>query len=253
MNNYKLTIQYDGTDFAGWQIQKKVDSVQQTITDSIKILFKEEINLIGSGRTDAGVHAWGQIANFRIAKSKDLYYKISNIEKFRYSLNSILPQSINIKNIESVNESFHARFDAKRRSYFYVIAKDSSPFYLKFSYLYPIINKYDICSLNNLSNILLGEHDFTSFARKNTETKNKVCNIYNINWRETKDFVFFFVEANRFLHGMVKTLVGTILQNGRIEYDKQILNEILNAKDREAAGKAFPSKGLFLFKVRYLC
>ena len=244
MNNYKLTIQYDGTDFAGWQMQKNANTIQQSVADAFKILLKKEINLIGSGRTDAGVHAWGQVANFRNEQNIEL-------SKFRYSLNSILPQSINVKKIESVNKSFHARFDAKKRSYLYLIAKEQSPFYLKFSYLYSNINKYDINKLNKLSSLLMGEHDFTSFARKNTETKNKICNIYNIKWRETKDFVFFFVEANRFLHGMVKTLVGTILQTGIKNYDKQILKNILKAKEREAAGKAFPSKGLFLFKVRY--
>ena len=112
MNNYKLTIQYDGTDFAGWQMQKNANTIQQSVADAGKILLKKEINLIGSGRTDAGVHAWGQVANFRDEQNIAL-------SKFRYSLNSILPQSINVKKIESVNESFHARFDAKKRSYIF--------------------------------------------------------------------------------------------------------------------------------------
>ncbi len=244
MNNYKLTIQYDGTNYAGWQIQNNAATIQQTIIEKIKILLKEDVNLIGSGRTDAGVHAWGQVANFRT----DSQIKV---EKFRYSLNSLLPSDINIKSIENVAESFHARFDAKRRSYMYIISKEQSPFYLNYSYFFTKIKNLNIFKLNELNSVLLNEHDFTSFARKNTETKNKICTVYNIKWRETEDFVIFFVEANRFLHGMVKTLVGTILELGFENYDKNKLNEILKAKNRESAGKAFPSKGLFLFKVRY--
>lgn len=244
MNNFKLTIQYDGTDFSGWQIQNNAVTIQQTIVDKIKLLIKEDVNLIGSGRTDAGVHAWGQVANFRTEEQIET-------KKFQYSLNSILPASIKIKEMKNVGESFHSRFDAKRRSYFYLISKEQSPFYLNYSYFYSNIKKIDIIKLNELSTVLLGEHDFTSFAKKNAETKNKICSIYNIKWRETKDFVFFFVEANRFLHGMVKTLVGTIIKLELDNYGKNKLIEILAANDREAAGKAFPSKGLFLFKVRY--
>jgi len=244
MNNFKLTIQYDGTAFAGWQIQQNAVTIQQTIIDKIEILLKENVNLIGSGRTDAGVHAWGQVANFRTEKRIEL-------EKFRYSLNSILPTTIKIKKIENVSEEFHSRFDAKKRSYYYFISKIQSPFFLNFAYFFPRIKNISVKALNERSTTLIGKHDFTSFARKNTETKNKICTIYNIKWRETKDYVQFFVEADRFLHGMVKTLVGTIIQLELASAEQKELLKILDKKNREAAGKAFPSKGLFLFKVRY--
>ncbi len=240
--NYKLTIQYDGTNYAGWQIQHNAVTVQQKITDAINLIIKENVNLIGSGRTDTGVHAFGQSANFRTKQKLDLY-------RFIYSLNSILPNDIAVKNIIEVDESFHARFDAKRRSYLYLISKMKSPFYLKYSHL--ITYELDCHQLNLLSKEFVGEHDFTSFSRKNTEIDNKFCSIYKIHWRASKEFIFFFIEANRFLHGMVRTIIGSLLFAEKNNLDNFYLQEILNKKDRETANEAVPAKGLFLFKVKY--
>src|SRR3989339_1942505 len=161
MNNYKLIIQYDGTNYAGWQIQSNAATVQQKIVDAIEVILKEKINLIGSGRTDTGVHALGQVANFRTENELDLY-------KFRYSLNSILPNDISVLKMESVNESFHARFDAKNRSYIYLFCDHKSPFYNNYSYYFPSLSKLDFDYLNRISKTLLGIHDFTSYSRKNT-------------------------------------------------------------------------------------
>ncbi len=160
MNNYKLLIQYDGTSYSGWQIQKNGTTVQQKIVDAVEVITKEKVNLIGSGRTDAGVHALGQVANFRTERDLDL-------RKFQYSLNAVLPNDISVVNIEKVNESFHARFDAKSRSYVYLFMNNKSPFYEKYSYLYPRLSNVDIGRLNLLSKTLLGEQDFTSLSKKN--------------------------------------------------------------------------------------
>ena len=122
MNNYKLIIQYDGTNYSGWQFQNNSISIQQVVSESIEKIINEKINLIGSGRTDAGVHAFGQVANF--LTSKEL-----NISSFLYSLNSVLPKDIAIKRIELVDEKFHSRFDAKKRTYIYLFSKNKSPFY----------------------------------------------------------------------------------------------------------------------------
>ncbi|MFA3782771.1 tRNA pseudouridine(38-40) synthase TruA [Melioribacteraceae bacterium 4301-Me] len=244
MFNYKLTIQYDGTNYAGWQIQKNAISVQQKISEAIEIITKEKINLIGAGRTDAGVHALGQVANFKVDVELDLY-------KFQYSLNSILPSDISITSSEKVNENFHARFDAKSRAYIYLISKIKSPFYDKYSYRLPYIAKMNITYLNKISKVLIGEHDFTSFSRKNTETENKVCDVKNIWWKETKNFILFYIQADRFLHGMVRTIIGTLLKTIEKKRDENYILEILNKKDRETAGEAVPTKGLFLYKVRY--
>lgn len=244
MNNYKLTIQYDGTNYSGWQIQENAETVQQKITDSLTVLLKEEVNLIGSGRTDAGVHALGQVANFQTEQNLGLF-------KFTYSLNSILPEEIAIKNIEKVDEDFHARFSAKKRSYIYLLAHKKTPFYKNYSLQYSELNMEQINSLNKLADLLKGEHNFTSFCRKNTEVENKICDVSNIHWRRSGDFTIFFVEANRFLHGMVKTIVGTLLYAERNKLDEDYIKEVLAKEDREAAAEAVISKGLFLYKVRY--
>ncbi len=241
MSNYKLTIQYDGTDYAGWQIQENARTVQGTISDAIKVIFTEGINLIASGRTDSGVHALGQVANFRYEKEVDIY-------RFQHSLNSILPIDISVINIQEVSESFHARFDARERTYLYLISKEKYPFYYKYSLLK---KNLDISLLNELSKIFLGEKDFTSFCRKNSEVKDKICKVNFIRWRETKNFYLFFISADRFLHGMVRTIIGTLFKVLTSGKSKNYIENIFNEKSREAAGEAVAAKGLFLYKVKY--
>jgi tRNA pseudouridine38-40 synthase len=242
VKNFKLTIQYDGTNYSGWQIQKNAPTIQQTISDSIKIILKEEINLIGSGRTDSGVHALGQVANFISSKEIELH-------KFRHSLNAILPGDIAIKQIEEVSEEFHARFSAVKRSYFYFISKGKSPFYENYSYRFP--GKPELEQLKEISKIFVGEKDFTSFTKKNSEIENKTCNVTFAHWRETKELLIFHIEANRFLHGMVRAIVGTILRTATENYDSGYIKNIFEQKDRQSAWEAVPAKGLFLYKVTY--
>ena len=241
MNNYKLSIQYDGTNYAGWQIQENARTVQETISDAIKVITAKKVNLIGSGRTDSGVHALGQIANFRNEKEID-------INQFRHSLNSILPVDISVINIQKVDDSFHARFDAKERIYMYLISKEKSPFYYKYSLLKKNLN---IVLMNELSTIFLGKKDFTSFCRKNSEVKDKTCKVNFIKWRETKNFYLFFISADRFLHGMVRTIIGTLFKTFDLGENKKYIEYIFNEKSREAAGEAVAAKGLFLYKVKY--
>jgi tRNA pseudouridine38-40 synthase len=242
LKNYKLTLQYDGTDYSGWQFQLNNKTVQQTITDAIKILLKEEVNLIAAGRTDAGVHALGQVANFRT--ESDI-----NPNKFIYSINAILPTDIAIKRMEEVDIDFHSRFNAVKRSYIYLISKWRSPFYDKYSFRYS--GNINIYKLNELSGIFLDQKDYTSFCRKNDENENKNCIIYNARWKETKDIIIFLIEANRFLHGMVRTIVGTLLRSAKENYDVNYIQNIFDMKDRKSAGEAVVAKGLFLYKVKY--
>lgn len=244
MNNYKLLIQYDGTSYSGWQIQKNGTTVQQKIVEAVVVITKEKVNLIGSGRTDTGVHALGQVANFRIEQELDL-------RKFQYSLNSILPKDIAISNIEKVSESFHARFDAKNRSYIYLFTHNKSPFYEKYSYLYPPVKDFEIDKLNSLSKTLIGRHDFTSLSKKNIEIEEKYCTITEIHWRCTLDKTIFYITANRFLHGMVRTIIGTLLYAAERNLDADYINEVLELKDRTQAEQSVPAKGLFLYKVKY--
>ena len=175
MKNYKLTIQYDGTYYAGWQIQKNSITIQQKITEALEILTKTKVNLVGSGRTDTGVHSIGQVANFRSEKEIDIY-------RFKHSLNSLLPFDISVSSMEQVEENFHARFDAKKRSYLYLITQHKSPFYKNYSYFYH--KKIDLDKLNGLSKVFLGEKDFTAFSKKNEDIDNKSCTIYNVYWRK---------------------------------------------------------------------
>ncbi len=242
MNNYRIIIQYDGGNYAGWQEQENANTVQETIKNSINTILRQEINLIGSGRTDAGVHALGQVANFKTGQELDIY-------KFQHSLNSVLPDDISIRKTDKAVESFHSRFDAKKRSYLYYIGRNKSPFFNPYSFQYR--GKIEIDVLNKLSASFIGEKDFTSFSKKNSETKNKICNIYHARWRETNDLIIFLIQANRFLHGMVRTITGTLLRAMEKDLGENYINEIFSKKDREAAAEAVPAKGLFLYKVSY--
>lgn len=240
MKNYKLLIQYDGTDFAGWQIQKNHITVQQLISDAIKVLLREKVNLIGSGRTDSGVHALGQTAHFKTEKEPDLY-------KFKHSLNSILPKSIAIKEIEETDEHFHSRFDAVKRSYLYFISSNKSPFYERYSY--HCNEQYDIHRINEISKELIGTYDFTSLSKNNPDQPSKICSVYDAHWYRKGDFLIFLIEANRFLHGMVRLTVGSILL---IAKENNIsMTELISAKNKSLAGGSVPAKGLFLYKVKY--
>jgi len=242
LRNYKLIVQYDGTNYCGWQSQLNGKSVQDVVQNTINTLTRQSVNLIGAGRTDAGVHSLGQTANFRTENELDLY-------RFKHSLNSTLPRDIAVTSIEEVDEEFHSRYDAVKRSYIYLISKGKSPFYDRYSWEYH--GKIDCKELNRLSEALLGENNFTTFSRKASETENKICNIHEIRWKEWKGLVVFYVEADRYLHGMVRTMVGTLLNSLKLKKNIDYLYDIINKKERELAGEAVPAKGLFLFKVKY--
>ncbi len=244
MNNYKLEIQYNGKNYAGWQIQNNALTIQQTIMDNIETLVKERVNLIGSGRTDAGVHALGQVANFRTDKELEPY-------QFTYSLNSLLPSDIAVVSTEKVPESFHSRFDAKKRAYIYLITNLKSPFYDDFANLTKWLTGSHVMKLKQIGRTLLGSHDFTSFTKKQAENENKVCNIYDINWRRSKNLSIFYIQADRYLHGMVRAIVGTLLHAVSNDLNEEYITDVLNVRSRDAAAMSAPAKGLFLYKVRY--
>ena len=242
MFNYKLTLQYDGTKYAGWQIQENALTVQEVIKSSIQQIIQEDVNLIGAGRTDAGVHALGQVANFTLNKELDLH-------RFKYSLNSVLPDDISIKSIEPTGENFHARFSAKKRSYIYLISNQKSPFYNRYSYDY--YSELNSEKLNNISSVLIGSKDFTSFSKNNPEVQNKNCEVFEARWRKQKNLFIFYIEANRFLYGMVRAIVGTLLKAHSSENPIDYMEKIFEKKSRDAAADAVPAKGLFLYKIKY--
>jgi tRNA pseudouridine38-40 synthase len=242
MNNYKLTIQYDGTDYHGWQLQQNAKTVQEELVRAIEILVKEKVNLVGAGRTDAGVHALGQVANFRAETDIDIY-------RFVHSLNGILPKDISIKKMEKATDDFHSRFDAKTRTYWYLITRIKSPFFYKYTYLYPY--DLDIERLRTFSGKFLGEHDFEAFTKELPQTDHCRCTIFNAGWKQKEDVLIFYIEANRFLHGMVRAITGTILTAEKNGYPDEWIEEIFNSKDRVRAGFAVPSQGLYLAKIKY--
>ncbi|MBK9097757.1 MAG: tRNA pseudouridine(38-40) synthase TruA [bacterium] len=242
MFNYKMTIQYEGTVYAGWQIQQNALTIQEVISNSIKQILQEEISLVGAGRTDSGVHAIGQVANFMSDKELDL-------QKFLYSLNSVLPRDISISNIEPVDEDFHSRFGAKKRSYIYLISGQKSPFFDRFAYTYFSEMKTEM--LNELSSVFIGEKDFSSFSKNNPDVKNKICEVFEARWRRQKNLLIFYIEADRFLYGMVRAIVGSLIKAYVSENGIEYLKNIFGQKDRSFAADAVPAKGLFLFKVKY--
>lgn len=244
MFNYKIKIAYDGTNYSGWQIQQNSISVQEKIKTGIEQITGEEVNLLGSGRTDSGVHAIGQTANFHLSKVIDK-------GKFLHSLNSVIPHDISILDIELVHKNFNSRFDAVSRSYIYIITTSKNPFYYKYSWEINWFKNYDLSKINLLSKIFIGKKDFTSFCRKNSDVENKICDLKEFRWKKFGDKIFIYVEANRFLHGMVRTLIGTVLLAAKNNYDEELIKNIIENKDRETAGEAVPARGLFLYKVRY--
>ncbi len=242
MNNYKLILQYDGSNYAGWQLQKNAVTIQQVVTDAIEIILKEKVVLTGSGRTDAGVHALGQAANFKTDSSLELY-------KFRYQLNSVLPFDISAVNAEMVDENFNSRYDARKRSYIYLLSRIKSPFYGKYSW--NPHREIELSKLRTLSSGFLGMKDFSAFCKTSSETKNKVCEVFNISWTEKNNLIVFSIEADRFLHGMVRTILGTLLDSLKHENPEHFIEDIFENKDRTFAGESVPAKGLFLYKVEY--
>jgi len=242
MNNYLLSIQYDGTNYNGWQYQANARSVQEEIEKSLKIILKQEIKIIGSSRTDAGVHALDQKANFRIEKTLNTF-------KLNYSLNSILPKDIYIKDISIVPENFHSRFDARKRSYIYLISNKKSPFCFNYSYFYPEVPEIEY--LNNISKIIIGEKDFSAFCKKNNELENKNCIVFDAHWIRKNDLIIFKISANRYLRGMVRAIVGTFLLAEKNKLSEEEIESIINRHKREFAGQNVPAKGLFLYKVEY--
>ena len=240
---YQFTIQYDGSDFHGWQIQDNGRTVQGDIEKALNVIFpKEKISLIGSGRTDTGVHALGQVAHV------ELPTRLSPLQLCN-ALQGNLNKDIQIDSAVEVDEDFHARFSAKAREYEYHLVKKQSPFSRK----YATELKWDIIPelLYECTDMLKGEHDFTSFCKANTETENKICIIHKASWIDNNDEYIFTIQANRFLHHMVRYLIGTMLEVARGKYTVQNFIDLLDRNTTEVVVARAPAKGLFLKKVYY--
>ena len=242
MPRYKIIVEYDGTDFVGWQIQPEGRTVQGEIEKALLEFGEGGIDITGAGRTDTGVHALGQVAHFDLKNDIELY-------KLLPALNAKTPEDIIIKNIEITNPDFHARYDASWRKYLYILAKSPSAIGRRFSWLPPFEYKLDV--LQSVANDILGEHDFSGFCKLKSQRENTVCNVMLSAWTENQQQVVFEIMADRFLHSMVRLLVGTMLDIARGRFEPDAILEILKSGDVTKAGTSAPPQGLFLAEVGY--
>lgn len=240
---YLLEIAYKGTAYHGWQVQKNANTVQDELNKALFTYFKTKIDTIGSGRTDTGVHCEQQFAHF------DFPEKIQ-INDVIYRINAMLPKDILVKNIVHVPPDFNARFDAISRSYQYRISKSKNPFLINQCCLY-YRDYIDVEKMNSAAQILLQHTDFQSFSKYKTEVNHFECTIFEAIWKEENGLLIFYITANRFLRGMVRAIVGTLLEIGTGKLPVSEFEKILLLKDRKYAKFAAPPEGLFLTKVTY--
>ncbi len=244
MRNIKLTIEYDGKDFNGWQKQPTKLNIQGEIERAIEQITGEKVDLIASGRTDAGVHSLGQIANFKTESKLP-------IEKFPVALNSKLKKSIRIQNAEEVEENFHSRYSCKQKTYRYIInnSKEGSAIYRNLEYHMPI--KLDIKSMEKAIKYFEGEHDFKAFKASGTSSKNSVRKIYKAEIKKDGDRILIELTGSGFLYNMVRIIAGTIVEVGLGKIKPEDIPNIIESKDRTKAGKTLPPYALYLVKVEY--
>lgn len=241
----KLVISYDGTDFRGWQIQKNDRTVQGEIERALAELHKRKITSYCAGRTDSGVHAAGQVAHF----SSD----IATIPDARFApaLNSLLPRDVRVLSSVSVSEAFHARYSAVKRTYRYYFYHSSvAPPYID-RYCHCLGTHVNVRKLNDLARVLIGTHDFETFAAVGEDERTTVRSIYDASFFTQGAFLVFQISGNGFLRRMVRSVVGTLLELAFRDRKPEDMNVIIATKNRELAGTTAPSKGLFLYHVDY--
>lgn len=243
MRNIKITVQYNGSNYCGWQEQPNALGIQGNIEYAIKEITKEKVKVNGSGRTDAGVHAIGQVANFK-TKSK------IDVSKIPDALNSKLPKDISIIDAEEVDEDFHARYSAKGKIYRYLVynSRYRNPILKDISYQV----KYDLNfdKMKKEAESLIGTHDFCGFMSSGSSVKDTVRTIKNVKIEKEGDLIVFEFEGNGFLYNMVRIISGTLIDIGRGKIEEN-MEEIIKSKNRSKAGHTAPGHALFLKKVFY--
>ncbi len=243
MFRYFIELSYNGAPYNGWQIQSNAPSIQEDVNIAFTTLLKQEIYVVGAGRTDTGVNASFFVAHFDIAE------EIADTAKLIYKLNRILNQAIAIHKIYMVSPEMHARFSAISRTYKYVIDKEKNPFTYPFAYrLYPIP---DIDRMNEACRILFEYDDFTSFSKLHTDTKTNICRIMEARWKECGHQLIFTIKADRFLRNMVRAIVGTMIEVGQGKLTLSGFRSIIESKNRCDAGVSVPGNALFLHDIEY--
>ena len=244
MSKYKIVIEYDGTDYVGWQRQKNGGSIQQAIEKAIFQLTNEKVTLFGSGRTDAGVHALGQVAHFDLKKN----FKIDNI---RDGLNQHLrPQPIAILKVAKVHQDFHARFSAIKRTYEYVITNRRPPLTINKNKSWGVFKKLDIQKMKFEAQFFIGKHNLQAFRSIHCQSSSSVKTIDDIKILHKNNDIYIRVSARSFLHSQVRIMVGTLVDIGKGKI-KNSIKKIIKDKDRSDAGITAPACGLYLLKIEY--
>lgn len=249
--NYKLLIQYDGTDFHGWQVQENDRTIQGELERVIGMLVDGEVSVVGSGRTDAGVHAEGQVANVHIAGEK------FTPEKLKNAINGNLWRDIRILKCEKETDDFHARFSAKRKTYIYRVinAPVMSPFWRRYAHHEHL--PLDVARMNDVARLFLGEHDWTAFASARSDGESRVRNVTDFTVESRWDdraqgaLIVFSITAGGFLRYMVRSIVGTMIEVGQGVKDSDTIQTAIVTGDRSLAGKTAPAQGLTLYRVDY--
>ncbi len=245
MRNIKLVIEYDGKDFNGWQKQPNKLNIQGEIERAISEITKEDnIELNASGRTDAGVHALGQVANFKTNCNIP-------VEKFPIAINTKVKKSIVIKSAEEVEERFHSRYNCKQKTYRYVINNSEYGSAIYRNQEYHVPQKLDVESMKKAVKYFEGEHDFKGFKASGTSSKNSVRKIFKTNIEVHDDRIFIELTGSGFLYNMVRIISGTLVDVGLGKIKSDEIPEIIKSGDRQKAGKTLPPQGLYLLKVEY--
>lgn len=251
MHNFKLKIEYDGTRYYGWQVQNGKNTsyqanrtIQYSLEKVLQQVLQEDIKLIVAGRTDSGVHALGQVANFKSSSKMPL-------ARLRWAINCLLPEDIKVTRIQIVGLDFNSRFCAKSKIYRYTILnrRYSSPLAAGRAYFfhYPL----DVRSMRSEAKSLLGRHNFRAFQAAELRQRNPIRTIKRLKITKEKDFLYIDIEADSFLYNMVRNVVGTLLEIGRGRFPKGSMHKILESRKRSCAGPTLPAKGLCLVKVKY--
>lgn len=261
---YFITLSYDGTAYHGWQIQPNGSSVQETLQRALTTLLQRETEVVGAGRTDAGVHARMMVAHFDIVQIPKFKVKSSeegeqtveaeveeiDCQQLTYRLNKILPRDIAVQKVEPVADDMHARFSATSRTYHYFIHTRKDPFHRAYSWM--VYGNIDFAKMNEAASLLLNYEDFTSFSKVNTDTKTNNCDVTKAVWEELEPGIWrFTITANRFLRNMVRAIVGTLVEVGRGKLTIEQFKQVIEDKNRCSAGESVPGNALFLVDIKY--
>ena len=240
---YFIEISYKGKNYHGWQVQPHAISVQEVLNDCLTKLLKQEVHVVGAGRTDTGVHAKQLFAHF------DLVKKVKDVSQFLSRLNSFLPKDIAAKSLLEVGEEAHARFDANARTYEYYVVQQKNPFEEDSAYL--VYKPLNIEVMNQSAKRLFEFQDFTSFSKSDTQTITNNCKIMQAYWEKREGLLVFTIQADRFLRNMVRAIVGTLLEVGLGKMTEEEFVKVIESKDRSQAGTSVPAHALYLREVSY--